>query len=268
MKKRNVFNDDEDEDEEAPAEASRSASSSHYVVNRELMVEQEAVRKRMTAAAAVNEDLYDYDGAYDQFHPASTASEPEKEEKGSRYIQDLLEQASRRKREREEIMDRKIIREQEKEWNEEGGNDKGETFVTASYKRKLQERELWKKELEEQEKNEVDVTKQGSGAIAKFYTNLHNTSRGQPAIGDKIGDGADEAGQMSNQGGLMSGDSISQTDWNGNGREQPSAPEAATLGAQDERALQLQRRHDKIQHARRRYFQRHSMSAMIDTMGD
>ena len=100
-------------------------------VNREIMAEQEALRKRAQKAMATEEGsgsggnggastgIYDYDGVYESFHQAkgkdSTASDQPEEPKKSRYIQDLLKQSEKRNIERDAIYERKVAREQEAE---------------------------------------------------------------------------------------------------------------------------------------------------------
>jgi hypothetical protein len=110
----------------------------------------------------------------------------------SRYMQDLLQQATRRKRERDEIYERRILRDQtmEEKNNEELINK--DKFVTASYKRKLAERQQW---IAEETKNDLieqthDVTKQSDGsAITNFYVKLQrNVAAGGVNSGKAVTD--------------------------------------------------------------------------------
>jgi len=169
-------------------------------VNRELINEQKALRKRAEDAMKLSRNendnnstsssklIYDYDGQYESFssgHQLEQQKEKEKQEadarasqppKKSRYVAKLLETSKRRQHEREIIMERKIAREQAEE--DVNGEYAGkEKFVTSAYKRKLAEREEFAREEELKAKREEmeDVTKKkdGSAAIyAGFYGNF------------------------------------------------------------------------------------------------
>ncbi|XP_019769681.1 nuclear speckle splicing regulatory protein 1 isoform X2 [Dendroctonus ponderosae] len=92
-------------------------------------------------------------------------------EKKPKYISKLLAAADRRKRENERRIERQVQKEREEEG--EQFNDK-ESFITLSYKKKLEELQV----LEEQEKREEylesigDVTKQGN--LDGFYRHLYD----------------------------------------------------------------------------------------------
>jgi len=177
IKSKNVLGDDGSSDDEPNTNDAVPAPGSRASVNQAIAREQEALRKRAQQVIATEE--YDYDGAYESFHPSANeqskkeevSSQGPPEKKKSRYIGDLLQAANHRQRERELRLERKIAKEQELE---SGGDDK-EQFVTAAYKRKLQERELWQAQEDEKAKQEElnDVTKQvGGAAVANFYGNF------------------------------------------------------------------------------------------------
>ena len=183
-KKTNVFgggSEEEDADEE-PAAASAMISG-RQAVNRAIVKEQEAVRARVAAAVATSSEqqdggLYDYDGAYDSFHPKpqhqdDAASPKEGEEKKSRYIGELLKAAQERQQERDVVYERKMVREQAAEEEADPAMRGKEKFVTAGYKRKLEERKLWEAAQEDQRRaeEENDVTKRKEG-MANFYGNF------------------------------------------------------------------------------------------------
>lgn len=133
------------------------------------------------ANESVGTSIYNYDNEYDEFSSSLQKQRDEtiqknksQTEKGSsRYIAKLLGTAKNRNREREIIYERKLAREQQVENSKEEYVGK-EKFVTKSYKRKLEERELWLKEEEERNKLEElnDVTKQKG--LDSFYGNMMN----------------------------------------------------------------------------------------------
>eukprot|EP00546_Thalassionema_frauenfeldii_P008347 CAMPEP_0178918574 /NCGR_PEP_ID=MMETSP0786-20121207/13900_1 /TAXON_ID=186022 /ORGANISM="Thalassionema frauenfeldii, Strain CCMP 1798" /LENGTH=289 /DNA_ID=CAMNT_0020592295 /DNA_START=22 /DNA_END=891 /DNA_ORIENTATION=+ len=165
----NVFGDTEDDEEEA--ESSRDA------VNRELHREQELLRQRASAV------VYDFDGTYDEtkgIDQKKNANKP-KGKRESRYMADLLKNAKRRNHDRDMAYERKMAREQELE-EEENPEFRGkEKFITSAYKKKLEERELWTRQEEDQRKRdeEMDVTKRLS-----FYSNFNKNK----AVGGNSGE--------------------------------------------------------------------------------
>jgi len=149
-------------------------------VNRKLVVEQEALRRRAEKAmeTASSDNLYRYDAEYESFSTDNKqnklhTSQPNENKKESRYITELLVKAKDRKYERDIIMERKIAREQGKEATEDYlGKDK---FLTNSYKRILAERHAWIEKDKKKSKIEdaEDVTKKkGDTALMGFYQNL------------------------------------------------------------------------------------------------
>eukprot|EP00581_Thalassiosira_minuscula_P005946 CAMPEP_0183748616 /NCGR_PEP_ID=MMETSP0737-20130205/67863_1 /TAXON_ID=385413 /ORGANISM="Thalassiosira miniscula, Strain CCMP1093" /LENGTH=329 /DNA_ID=CAMNT_0025984353 /DNA_START=59 /DNA_END=1049 /DNA_ORIENTATION=+ len=159
-----------------------TAPTARGAINRDIALEQEALRKRAKAAMAASEvdsTVYDYDAEYESFSSgkkkedaakaAKAAAEARKNEpKGKvqpRYITNLLQTAQRRNQEREIIYERKVVKEQAEE-DADNQYEGKEKFITSSYKRKLAEREQWAKEEEERTKREEqeDVTKMKKGA--------------------------------------------------------------------------------------------------------
>jgi coiled-coil domain-containing protein 55 len=163
----NIFEKEESSDEEPPAANARAS------VNQAIAKEQAALRARaQRAAAAVADDTYDFDGAYDSFssNQKTSTTLTAAADRKSRYVADLLQASKQRQAEREIVMERKIAREQAAEDPEYQDKDK---FVTSAYKRKLQERNVWQAEQEKLEQDEQanDVSKRKDG-MAGFYGNL------------------------------------------------------------------------------------------------
>ncbi len=178
----NVFGDDDDYDE--PSSRSR--------VNQAVRSEQDALKRRAQKAMQMTDaNVYDYDGAYDSFHknPAAEQEEAKDDDRKSRYIADLLEAAKKRKHERDIVYEKKIAREQAIEETEQDFRGK-EKFVTAAYRKKLEERELWLAQDEQQRKEdeENDVTKKTGGlGMATFYGSLsYNTAMGGTVKSESI----------------------------------------------------------------------------------
>ncbi|XP_059310866.1 uncharacterized protein LOC132062284 [Lycium ferocissimum] len=86
-----------------------------------------------------------------------------------KYIQMLMEKAKQREREHEVIYERKIAKERSKDDHLYADKDK---FVTAAYKRKLQEQAKWLEEerLRELREERDDVTKKSD--ISDFYFSI------------------------------------------------------------------------------------------------
>lgn len=97
-------------------------------------------------AAALAEDasVFDYDAHYDAIQ--ETRAEPKRQEKmgrQSRYIAGLLETAEERKREQDILYERQLAKERAAEDHLFGDKER---FVTAAYRRKLEEDAKWKQE--------------------------------------------------------------------------------------------------------------------------
>lgn len=173
-KKANVFGDDDSEDE--------------------LTVEQEiarhAARKQADKktqdiiAAAVAEDarVFDYDSHFDTIqHVREEPKRQEKLQRQSKYVGALLEKAEERKREQEILTERRLAKEREAEDHLFGDKEK---FVTAAYKKKLEEEKKWKEEQAQREADEEMNAADKIGHMGDFYRNL---LRKNVAFGTSIG---------------------------------------------------------------------------------
>jgi len=136
-------------------ESSDSDGDARRNTNRKIREEQDDLRKPT--------ETYDFDAEYESF---ATRTKPKPKEKKSRYVDKLLEHSKKREREHEIIFERKVAREQMEEEGKEEYKGK-EKFVTAAYKKKLKERELWAKEEEVRSRND-DAT----GGLSSFYSNF------------------------------------------------------------------------------------------------
>lgn len=153
------FGDGDDDDVEK--EISRHASK-----NKSLKDIEEQHKK------ALEEDpsVFDYDGVYDDMKVKAVQPRAhDREEKKPKYIQMLMDKAKQREREHEVIYERKIAKERSKDDHLFADKDK---FVTAAYKRKLQEQAKWLEEerLRELREERDDVTKKTD--ISDFYFSL------------------------------------------------------------------------------------------------
>eukprot|EP00977_Amphora_coffeiformis_P008483 scaffold1918_cov154-Amphora_coffeaeformis.AAC.20 len=177
----NVFGEESSEEGEKE-EAAPAVVDARAAVNQALRKEQEALRQRAQKELQAQSALYDFDGDDDDDdtskpqQPDDTDKPPA--ERKSRYISQLLQTAAERKLDRDIAIERKVAREQQQEEEENVELRGKERFVTAAYKRKLEERKLWQDEQDKRAKQEEDViqTKQG---MANFYGNLNqNVSMG------------------------------------------------------------------------------------------
>ena len=204
--------------------ANGGQSSGRSAINRELQSEQEAMkaalRKRAEAAMkeASNSAVYDYDGEYDSFSSRKKKEEQAKADaarrqaernqpKSSKYIGNLLKTSQRRNQEQEIIYERKVAKEQAKE--DMGLDFEGkEKFVTSGYKRKLAEREQWKKDEAVRAKREADedVTKKTGGTFM-FGGIGRNLLMGN-GIRRSENEGPEVAGKNSQEDGLQKEDEV------------------------------------------------------------
>ncbi|XP_075233324.1 nuclear speckle splicing regulatory protein 1-like [Lycorma delicatula] len=126
---------------------------------------------------AIEQDptVFKYDEVYDELERKKLDEEKKKndEKKKPRYIQSLLKQAQQRKLENERRIERQVQKERDAEGEEY--KDK-ETFVTSSYRKKLEE---FRKLDEEDQRQDVlekicDVSKQQD--LGGFYRHLYKTT--------------------------------------------------------------------------------------------
>jgi coiled-coil domain-containing protein 55 len=289
----NVFQTTGDDDDD-------SSSSSHdekpltgrKAVNQQISREQAAVRERAltasTAPDSVDPQIYDYDGAYDSFSQQPTAvkgsssSRREQQdaagsERKSRYIGDLMKNAEKRKIERDIIYERKVAREQEAEENLDPECRGKERFVTAAYKRKLEERKVWQQEEERQQKQEEDndVTKQSHG-VAAFYGNWNRniamgggeTFKANNRKKDDDGEEEDITGSTAGMGFLQGFEKVENNNHILNETKQQTGATTREINEDDpkERRKQMRLlREQKIDQARTRYFER--QKRLIATAG-
>jgi hypothetical protein len=277
-KKKSAFGDDDDESS-SDDEAGRGGPGSRSAINRAIANEQAALRKRamMEASNAIGggeagNDVYDYDGAYDSFkkkdddrskEPASDAPENKK----SRYIGDLLKAAEHRLKERESILERRIAKEQALEEMDNPEFAGKETFITAAYKRKLEERNAWKSDEERKamEEQEQDVTKKKNTAMSNFYSNLNsNVALGGGGSGEQGAATATKAAAGSSGAGLGFVDDFKRPASDGAAVAGGSGENAAAassdgkvVAAEDKKLAKRLLREKKVKEARVRYFQRH-----------
>jgi hypothetical protein len=263
---------------------SASASSSRAAVNRELAVEQAALRKRAqeqiqnaTKKNAGDSNVYDYDGVYDSLHPdkkkekSSASSEAQPAERKSRYISDLLKASEKRKKERDFVHERKVAKEQAAEEEQDSDLHGKDKFVTAAYKRKLEERELWKsaEEVKEREEEKEDVTKKtGEGAIASFYGNLNkNVAMGGAMREDETNEGKrgthDEEAATTKEDAPFSLGFMDGFETSGGGDNEETSSKKESKEEEDPNVKQIsmrQVREAKVAQARIRYFQRQGVT--------
>ncbi|XP_014277994.1 nuclear speckle splicing regulatory protein 1 [Halyomorpha halys] len=130
----------------------------------------------MQRALEQDSTVYQYDEVYDQMEKGKQEKHREKDRK-PKYIQKLLVSAEKRKIENERRIERQVQKEREAEGDE--FKDK-ETFVTAAYKKKLEEFAKLDAEQRRQDMLEdiCDVSKQQD--ISGFYRHLYQQTMNGP----------------------------------------------------------------------------------------
>jgi coiled-coil domain-containing protein 55 len=127
----------------------------------------------ITTNSSLVEDpsVFDYDGSYDTFKNKSTkatslSTSNTSQPKQAQYINDLLKSAKVRELERERIFEKKIIKEQQME-----GQQDETKFITSAYQKKLLESKKW--EYEDNIADEIDKKTDVRGkGMEGFYKNL------------------------------------------------------------------------------------------------
>lgn len=140
-------------------------------------LQKKQTKLEMERALAVDPTVYQYDEIYDKIEEKKAEEKKLKSsDKKPKYIQSLLKQAERRKKEQERRYEREVQREREAEG--EQFKDK-ESFVTAAYRAKLEEF----RKMDEQEKHMdhleaiMDVSKQKD--LGGFYRHLYRQATGE-----------------------------------------------------------------------------------------
>lgn len=261
-----VFSSDESDDNsnKKEKEQSKQDRSARSIVNQDLIAEQTALRRRAQAAAVEGNEVYDYDGAFDKIQgdrqAAAEAHQTKNQDRSSRYVRDLLQAAGKRKRERDIIYDRKMTRQQAEEDAKADYRDK-EKFVTAAYKKRLLEQELWQAKEAERERDEAanDVTKRTGGqAMTSFYGNMtRNVAMGGDPVLPRAGISRSQEEEKEHV-----QDFPPKKDNNlqkSNRSDEKTTLEKETV--EDCRIRVRLARNKKVKEARERYFLRHGITA-------
>ncbi|KAL0020521.1 hypothetical protein WJX79_000102 [Trebouxia sp. C0005] len=127
-------------------------------------------------AKALEEDpsIFDYDSHFDAMQEQKVRpAMQEKIERKSRYIEALKDKAVQREREQNVVYERRLAKERSAEDHLFGDKEK---FVTAAYKRKLEEEKRWlaEEKLREAQEQKNDVVKKGH--MGDFYRNILKTN--------------------------------------------------------------------------------------------
>lgn len=270
------------EDDSSSDDGGESALSGKQYINRAIASEQQYMREKVLKhEKEMIGEVYDYDGAYDNdlYKKQQEEEEAEKkrkqEQQGSRYIGKLLKNAKIRKIENDMAYERKVAKEQmeEEQDNEYQGKEK---FLTKSYRKKLEEREAYKRNEEKirREEEENSVTKRGFGAMTGFYGNLSkNVAMG--GVKDKVENTKNAAKDDENQNGEGDNNFNARESIEAKAREilqekyveiaQEHAAEEKVDHEEELRKTMLRKaviratRAEKVAAARERYFCRHNV---------
>lgn len=151
----NVFGNDSDQDDDDGidriqkswrAESGKSQIKKQALINAERALEEDPT-------------IFQYDEIYSEIHVDTEKKKEEKKKQEPKYIKKLLQNAEKRKRENELRIERSVQKEREAEGDMFKDKEK---FVTASYRKKLEENKKLEEEEKEEERLEAigDVTKQ------------------------------------------------------------------------------------------------------------
>jgi coiled-coil domain-containing protein 55 len=146
------------------------------------------VAEMHAAALAEDASVFDYDSHFDSIQEAR--AEPKRQEKmarESRYIASLLETAEERKREQDVQYERQLAKERAAEDHLYGNKEK---FVTAAYKKKLEEEAKWKAVQKQKQADEEQNAVEKKGHMGDFYRNIlrNNVAFGTAATATTGGD--------------------------------------------------------------------------------
>lgn len=163
----NVFGDDSDQDDDDGVDKiqkSWKAESGKSQIKKQALIH---------AKKALEEDptIFQYDEIHSQIHVDTEKKKEEKKKQEPKYIKKLLQNAEKRKRENELRIERMVQKEREAEGDMFKDKEK---FVTASYRKKLEENKKLEEEEKESERLEAigDVTKQVN--IDGIYRHLYS----------------------------------------------------------------------------------------------
>ncbi|XP_018896876.2 uncharacterized protein [Bemisia tabaci] len=174
LKRPSVFDEDSDSND-APDMSQTDWIKKSYQKEAQKNHQKRAVKTQLDKAMEEDPSVFQYDEVYDdmQSKKVETIKAKKDVEKKPRYIQALLAQAEKRKRENEYRNERLIQKEREAEG--EMYKDK-ETFVTSAYRKKLEEfKKLDEAERRQDMLEEIgDVTKQKD--LSGFYRHLYQST--------------------------------------------------------------------------------------------
>ncbi|MCJ1314626.1 hypothetical protein MMC25_008308 [Agyrium rufum] len=121
-------------------------------------------KKRLAAAQSLDPNIYDYDSIYDAFH--TKRKNTDHQQKGPKYMQNLLAAAEVRKRDQLRAKEKSLAREREAEGDEFIEKEK---FVTTAYKAQQEElRALEVAEAKNEEAEEERKKRQGGGMVGLY----------------------------------------------------------------------------------------------------
>ncbi|KAG1670288.1 hypothetical protein FOA52_003638 [Chlamydomonas sp. UWO 241] len=159
--RKNVFGADSDSEEDIETQIARQADKKRAAAK---------VQAQYEDALAQDASVFDYDGVYDSMQEQRVQpKQQEKIERKSRYIAQLKDQAEGRKRESDVQFERRQLKDRAKE--DHLFEDK-EVFVTAAYRKKLEEQKLWEESERKKEEEESKYDVRSVGHMGNFYANL------------------------------------------------------------------------------------------------
>lgn len=175
-----IFDDDEDEESEKNTDKTKVSTSSKVNTSSSILKKQTQIQ--IEKALQEDKSIFEYDEIYSELEKEKLKVDPKakkNESKEPKYIVGIMKAAAKRKMEFERVQDRKIQKEREEEgdlWKDK------EVFVTAAYRKKMEERQKIEEEERRQEQieNLLDVRKQKD--LSGFYFSLLKMKTGEWVI--------------------------------------------------------------------------------------
>jgi coiled-coil domain-containing protein 55 len=190
-----IFDEDDDDkdnsdDDDNKTNKSKSAQAPVYVNTNSSRIKKQT-QIDIEKALVEDPNIFEYDEIYDKLEDEKQKIDPklknktENELKEPKYIAGLLKASAKRRMEFEKLQERKIQKEREAEgdlWKDK------ETFVTTSYRLKMEELQRLEEEERKQDNLEAlfDVRKQSD--LSGFYNSMLKIKTGEMVIeeeGDK-----------------------------------------------------------------------------------
>ncbi|MCJ1223435.1 hypothetical protein MMC12_000076 [Toensbergia leucococca] len=150
--------------------------------------------KHASSAQSIDPTIYSYDTIYDTLH-SKPARSSNPQEKGPKYMANLIAAAETRKRDQLRAQDKMLAKEREAEGDEFADKEK---FVTGAYKAQQEEVRRMEAEEAERERVEAERKRRAGGGMTGLYKNiLEQDERKHAAVVEAVERAKDQAPETS-----------------------------------------------------------------------